>query len=363
MSLSHHDVNHISAQRPYRLSVLDKSPILPNETATNALQRTLALAKQADALGYHRFWIAEHHNTSQLASPSPEILIAWIIAQTQRIRVGSGGVMLQHYSPYKVAENFNLLASLAPHRIDLGVGKAPGGLPLATKALQHAINPQEKGDFDTQLAQLDKWLGNAANPIHIHTNTDSTVAEPAVAKVEATPIPEYSADRFLLGASEESALLAAKLGWNFVFAAHLNGDKSLLEKVLRTWQQNSPLPTIVAVQIIVSESEAHAKALAEQIEIWGVELENGQRVAVPSEAAAHQFVAQAGVPARSIAKRASPVISGTAESVHATLADLQRTYKIDEFIVDIPINDETTRLSTLKLLSEDVEVKSASLIA
>ena len=98
----------------YRLSLLDKSPIAENETAQDALNRTLQMAQLAEKGGFHRFWIAEHHNTSQLASPSPELLIAWIAGQTQRIRIGSGGVMLQHHSPYKVAENFNVLASLAP---------------------------------------------------------------------------------------------------------------------------------------------------------------------------------------------------------------------------------------------------------
>ena len=94
----------------YRISILDKSPLAAGETAAQALTRTLTLAQQAEAWGYHRFWIAEHHNTDQLASPSPEVVIAWILGQTRQIRVGSGGVMLQHYSPYKVAENFNLLA-------------------------------------------------------------------------------------------------------------------------------------------------------------------------------------------------------------------------------------------------------------
>ena len=131
----------------WRISILDKSPVAEHETAADALARTLALAQQAETLGYHRFWIAEHHNTPQLASPSPELLIAWILGQTKRIRVGSGGVMLQHYSPYKVAENFNVLAAIAPGRVDLGVGKAPGGLPLSTRALQHGLNPQEKGSF------------------------------------------------------------------------------------------------------------------------------------------------------------------------------------------------------------------------
>lgn len=133
----------------YRLSLLDKSPIAENETAQDALNRTLQLAQQAERGGFHRFWIAEHHNTSQLASPSPELLIARIAGQTQRIRIGSGGVMLQHYSPYKVAENFNVLASLAPRRIDIGIGKAPCGLPLSTRALQRGLHPQDKGALPT----------------------------------------------------------------------------------------------------------------------------------------------------------------------------------------------------------------------
>ena len=107
----------------YRISIRIK-PLAPGETAAQALARTLTLAQQAERWGYHRFWIAEHHNAEQLASPSPELLIAGSSGKPQ-IRVGSGGVMLQHYSPYKVAENFNLLASLAPGRVDLGVGKAP----------------------------------------------------------------------------------------------------------------------------------------------------------------------------------------------------------------------------------------------
>jgi luciferase family oxidoreductase group 1 len=132
----------------YRISILDKSPLAAGETAAQALARTLTLAQQAEAWGYHRFWIAEHHNTEQLASPSPELAIAWILGQTRRIRVGSGGVMLQHYSPYKVAENFNMLASLAPGRVDLGVGKAPAAC-RSLRALQQGLNPQQKGVLPT----------------------------------------------------------------------------------------------------------------------------------------------------------------------------------------------------------------------
>ena len=232
----------------YRISILDKSPLAPGETAAQALARTLTLAQQAERWGYHRFWIAEHHNAEQLASPSPELLIAWILGQTRQIRVGSGGVMLQHYSPYKVAENFNLLASIAPGRVDIGVGKAPGGLPLATRALQQGIHQHEKGSFAEQLTQLDNWL----------TLTESQGEE----SLRATPIPPRRADGFLLGASVESARLAASLDWNFVFAAHLNGDKNLLQEVLTNWRELSRREVIVAVQVIVARDAASAADLA-----------------------------------------------------------------------------------------------------
>lgn len=120
----------------YRLSLLEKSLIPQGSTAAEALRRTTQLAQRAEALGYHRFWVNEHHGNDELAGSTPEVLIAHLLARTTSIRIGSGGVMLQHYSPFKVAETFKVLASLAPGRVDLGVGKAPGGLPATTRALQ-----------------------------------------------------------------------------------------------------------------------------------------------------------------------------------------------------------------------------------
>ncbi|HEY4437859.1 LLM class flavin-dependent oxidoreductase [Lelliottia wanjuensis] len=322
----------------WRISILDKSPVAVNETAADALARTLSLAKQAEALGFHRFWIAEHHNTAQLASPSPELLIAWILGQTKHIRVGSGGVMLQHYSPYKVAENFNVLASLAPGRVDLGVGKAPGGLPLSTRALQVGLHQDEKGDFADQLTQLNHWLTPSADE-----QDDS---------VKATPLPSAPAEKFLLGASVESALLAAKLGWNFVFAAHLNGDVNLLREVLETWRAHSALSVTVAVQAIVAPTQAQADALAEKVEVWGVELANGQRVTVASEEQAYAFARQAGSEPLRIARRAQSLIKGTAESVLDELETLHQTWGIDEFIIDTPVADGLARTQSLRLLAQ-----------
>ncbi len=320
----------------WRISILDKSPVAEHETAADALARTLSLAQQAETLGYHRFWIAEHHNTPQLASPSPELLIAWILGQTRRIRVGSGGVMLQHYSPYKVAENFNLLAAIAPGRVDLGVGKAPGGLPLSTKALQLGLNPQEKGDFAAQLAQLDGWINPGSE-------------EEAV---RATPRPQVPAAGFLLGASVESARLAARLNWDFVFAAHLNGDPELLREVIETWRAHSAREVIVAVQAIVAPTQAQAGALASAVEVWGVELANGQRVTVASEEQAYAFARQANSEPLRIARRAQSLLVGTAESVLEQLEALHQQWGIDEFIIDTPIADGAARVQSLRLLAQ-----------
>ncbi|AXF59118.1 LLM class flavin-dependent oxidoreductase [Leclercia sp. W6] len=320
----------------WRISILDKSPVAEHETAADALARTLSLAQQAETLGYHRFWIAEHHNTPQLASPSPELLIAWILGQTRRIRVGSGGVMLQHYSPYKVAENFNLLAAIAPGRVDLGVGKAPGGLPLSTKALQLGLNPQEKGDFATQLAQLDGWINPGSEE----------------GAVRATPRPQVPAAGFLLGASVESARLAARLNWDFVFAAHLNGDPELLREVIETWRAHSAREVIVAVQAIVAPTQAQAGALASAVEVWGVELANGQRVTVASEEQAYAFARQANSEPLRIARRAQSLLVGTAESVHEQLEALHQQWGIDEFIIDTPVADGAARVQSLRLLAQ-----------
>lgn len=322
----------------YRISILDKSPLAEGETAVQALKRTLSLAQMAESWGYHRFWIAEHHNTDQVASPSPEVVIGWLLGQTRRIRIGSGGVMLQHYSPYKVAENFNLLASIAPGRVDLGVGKAPGGLPLATQALQQGVHQSAHLSFADRLAQLDNWLSL--------TESEGRDA------VRATPIPPQRPDGFLLGASLESAELAAQLDWNFVFAAHLNGDSQLLSDVLNRWRTLSRRDAMVAVQVIVAADAGTAARLAESVQVWSVRLENGLRASVGSEEQAREFARQAGSPALEIVRRESSLLCGTARQVRARLDTLHHDYGVDEFIIDTPVAEGAARLTSLRLLAE-----------
>src|SRR6188472_2133582 len=144
-----------------RLSVLDQSPVAEGSTGAQALHNTLDLARLADGLGYHRYWVAEHHGGPSLAGPSPEALIGPIASVTQRLRVGSGGVMLPHYSPFKVAETFSLLAGLFPGRIDLGIGRAAGTDPMTTHALQRDRRQAAPDDFFEQLVELLAYLEDA----------------------------------------------------------------------------------------------------------------------------------------------------------------------------------------------------------
>src|SRR5580765_2374714 len=137
-----------------RISILDQSPISEGSSGPEALQRTIDLARLADELGYHRYWVAEHHGGGMLAGPAPEVLIGPIASATERIRVGSGGVMLPHYSPFKVAETFSVLSGLYPGRIDLGIGRAAGTDPLTTYALQRDRRDAAPDDFPQQLVEL-----------------------------------------------------------------------------------------------------------------------------------------------------------------------------------------------------------------
>lgn len=324
----------------YKLSVLDKCPRAENISSEQSFKNTLQVVQTAEALGFHRYWIAEHHSTSVLSSPSPEILIAWLLAQTRSIRIGSGGVMLQHYSPYKVAENFNVLASIAGDRIDLGIGKAPGGFPVSTQALQIGLDQAQKGDFKAQLSALDAYL---------HTQPDQ--ANPT--QVVATPTPKHVAEKFLLGASLESAQLAADLGWNFVFAAHLNGDAELLQQALRLYAQHSGgKKALVAAQILVADTREQAENLAAGLSVWTLELENGQRVKIPSEKSGHEFARQAGSAIKTLKQERLNILKGTVDDVHGQLQALHQQYGIEEFIVESPLLDHDIRLKSLTLLAQ-----------
>lgn len=322
----------------YKLSILDQSPIFPGSTASKALQNTVLLAQKAEEWGYSRFWVSEHHHTDQLAGSSPEVLISYLLARTSTIQVGSGGVMLQHYSPYKVAENFHVLSTLAPGRVDLGIGKAPGGLPLSTRALQYGtVNNGE--DFSERLSFLLELIENSVGNNH------------PLAGIQATPIPQEKPEVFLLGASAKSAQLAANLGISFVFAKFINSDDKVLEEaanVYRTGFPNGRL--IISLAVIAAPTQAEAEQLVGDRKIIKVHLQSGRSVTLPSLEKAEEFGKQVGEPYE-ISEQEADIISGTPMYVKEVLEQLQKTYQVDEFILHTPIETEAERFQSFKLLS------------
>lgn len=321
----------------YRLSLLDQSPLADNMTAADALAQTLALAQTAETLGYQRFWVSEHHNSEGLAGCSPEVLIAWLLAHTQRLRIGSGGVMLQHYSPYKVAENFHLLASLAPGRVDLGVGKAPGGLPLSTRALQQGIEPERQASFADKLQQLQQYLRPAED-----------------APLRATPLPPRPVERFLLGASQESARLAAQLGWHFVFSGFINADETLLQNSLLTYRELKPEPAqgLLSLAVIVAATHDEAQALAGDQHNYKVYVDDRPAVNVGSQEQAEEFVRQSGSARYRIESQPRNILFGTPDEVHQRLRHYHQQLGVGEFIIHTPIAEPRARLVSIRLLAE-----------
>ncbi|KML19940.1 hypothetical protein VK97_01235 [Bacillus sp. LK10] len=319
------------------LSILDQSLVSENEKAETGIQHTVRLAEAADQLGYHRFWVSEHHNNSQVAGSSPEALAGYLLAKTNHLRIGSGGVMLQHYSPFKVAETFHVLASLAPGRVDLGVGKAPGGLNLSTQALQEDYQASRK-DFSQKLVDLKTYLTEQANELN------------------AQPIPSVSPDMFLLGGSIESAEFAAKLGISFVFAYFINGDDALLKEARETFQkfktQNTHHQFLLAITVSVAEDHEQALSYIKQKETVKVSFSDGRKLNVTSLEDAEKLVKGTNKEHYNIHVQKTGYTAGTKETVHHRLTELAETYDINEFIVLSPIVDIEARIASITLLKE-----------
>src|SRR5947199_19343 len=239
-----------------RLSVLDQSPISEGSTGADALRNTLDLAKLADGLGYHRYWVAEHHGGPMLASAAPEVLIGPVASATSRIRVGSGGVMLPHYSPFKVAEAFSVLAGLYPGRIDLALGRASGTDPLTTSALQRDRTKAMPDDFPQQLAEL-----------LAHLEDDLPENHPFVRLPKFLPGRPQLPEPWLLGSSPQSAVWAAQLGIPYAFADFINPGGAEIARVYRERfgdgdrRVGAPM-TAVAAWVLCADTDEEAQRLA-----------------------------------------------------------------------------------------------------
>ncbi|MWC27034.1 LLM class flavin-dependent oxidoreductase [Paenibacillus sp. MMS18-CY102] len=329
-----------------RLSILDQSPIYEGETGVEALQRTVELAQCAEKLGYARFWVSEHHDSNQVAGSSPEVLISYLLARTSTIRIGSGGVMLQHYSPYKVAENFNVLASLAPGRVDLGIGRAPGGLPRSTRALQQTgggdSGPRDLGD---KVKELAKFLNNTLEEGH------------PLAGLRAAPIVANPAALYLLGASVASAQIAAELAYPYVFSLFINNDEAIAKEALDTYRANfdrsqgvEPQP-ILALSLIVADTEEEANTLAGEYKIVKLHLESGRTLTVGTLEQAEEFGRQTNEKF-TVEEKPAEIIRGTKDSVRRQLLEAKERYGVGEFVVTTAVRDFGKRLRSFELLRE-----------
>lgn len=324
----------------WSLSILDKSPIAEGADAHEALQFTIRLAQRAEALGYRRYWIAEHHGSPGLASSAPEIVVSHLLAHTSRIRVGSGGVMLQHYSPFKVAESFRVLAALAPGRVDLGVGKAPGGLPLTTRALQWFHDKAKKPDFAHQLAELDAFLKWGVAEDH------------PLAGAVALPAPPEPPQRILLGGSPESARLAAEHDWAFCYAGHFNGDEANIERSIDAYRNATGRAPQLALFAFAAETAEEAREQVGALRIFKLQLSTGQSVNLPSPEAAAEFARQTGVSDYRLDELRPHVVAGTAEDVRNDLDALHERFGIEEFVIDTPVANYALRLGSIERLGQ-----------
>jgi luciferase family oxidoreductase group 1 len=328
-----------------RLSVLDQSPISRGSSGGQALRNTLDLAGLTDRLGYHRYWVAEHHGGPMLAGPSPEALIGPIAAATTRIRVGSGGVMLPHYSPLKVAESFSLLAGLFPGRIDLGLGRAAGTDPLTAFALQRDRRQAAPDDFPQQLAELLGYLQDSLPPDF-----------PFARLAETLPGGAERPEPWLLGSSPQSALWAAELGLPYAFADFINPRGAEItalyrERFAEHEHAGSRPRTAVAAWVICAESDEEAVRLAASGRMTFTLLRRGELIAIPPPDEALAFLAAddgaAGGP-----RSERRAIVGAPETVRAELEELVSSYGAEEAIIVTITYDHEARRRSYELLAE-----------
>lgn len=326
------------------LSVLDQTPIKTGGTALEAIAETIALAQVSERLGYKRYWLAEHHGTEGLAGCAPEILVDRIASSTSFIRVGSGGVMLNHYSPLKVAETFALLSTMYPGRIDLGIGRAPGGDKLTIAGMQYGSNIGLEY-YPTKIRDLKGLL------------TRTETANQVFSKINLVPLPDIAPEIWLLGSSEESAKIAAADGLPFCFAHFINDVD--MERVLEVYKDNfspsdvlsQPL-VIVAVGVICAETQESADHLALSRKLWRLQLAHGRLgpYPTPQEAINYPYTNRE----RKVADAASSsAFVGTPQKLKYDLELLAQAHAIQEFLVVTITHDCRARLRSYELLAKE----------
>ncbi len=327
------------------VSVLDQSTAALGREEGDAIRETLALAQACDALGYRRYWLSEHHNSGSIVGTAPEVLMAAIAATTTRIRLGSAGVMLPHYSALKVAEQFRVLEALAPGRIDLGVGRAPG----SDRITAYALNPNADGmaqEFPRQVLELIRWV--EGKPLD---------AGDPFAGIVAHPRGATSPDVWILGSSNYGAQLAAHFGLPYAYAYFFSDGRGV-EEALRLYRDNyrpsERYPKAVAtvcIWALAADSEDDAWRLFKTREYWRVGREQGlyNPLVSPEQAAAHRYSAADHALIEAMRRKA---FVGTADDVATRLSDEAQRLALDELVIVTWTYDASARRRSYELLAE-----------
>lgn len=326
-----------------KLSILDQSPIISGHTPAQAIRETLRLAQAAERLGFHRYWMAEHHSIAALADPCPEILVTRVAAATSAIRVGTGGILLPYYSPFKVAEQFRMLEALYPGRIDLGIGRAPGGDQTTALAMGEGRYSGAE-HFPEQVQYLVAYL-------------DGTLpADHPFAQVKAMPAGPTAPQVWLLGSSGYSGALAAQLGLRFAFAHFISaqGGDAVMRDYRARYQSSGREPgshALLCVFVICAETGGEAERLAMSIDLRRLNMDYGVNAPVPNheEAAGYPYTE---ADRRRIASQRRRLVLGTPDTVRTRLLELRDAYAADELMVITITGDYDSRLRSYELLAD-----------
>lgn len=321
-----------------KLSILDQSPIRKGGTAEDALRETLELAQMAERLGYERFWVSEHHNTNSLAGSAPEVLLAAIGAATNNLRIGSGGIMLPHYSAFKVAETFSLLSTLYPGRIDLGIGRAPGSDMDTARVLATDGRPKFER-FPILVEQLTQMIHDRSF------------------RPKVTPVPPINPDIWMLGSSQDSAVLAAQQGLPYNFAFFINNRMvpALFEYYRNNFQPSAQLAepkTILTLNVMVADDYDSAFRLALSRALTFLQFATGQKVkgtVTPEEAAEYPYNAQEWA---FIESRLGNAAIGSPKEVKAILENVAREWGVDEIMTVTITYDFADRIRSYEMLAD-----------
>lgn len=341
-------------QMKLKLSILDQTPIRRGSTATEALQESVKLIRLADKAGYTRYWISEHHNIATLACAAPEILLARLGAETKRIRLGSGGIMLPNHSALKVAENFRLLEGLFPGRIDLGLGRAPGGDRLTASLLNpgNTFDPQE---YVQQIVALRAFLGDDATPDSVHE------------KVKAIPRIQTAPQLWMLTSSGESAFLAAHFGMALSFAQFINpvGGAEAMNQYRKRFKASGEFAEpqgSVGIFAFCADTEEKARQVQAVMDYRLLSISKGQMDEAPSYESVRNY-SYSTEELRHVHFNRQRMIVGTPDVVKEKMSALARDFMVDEIVVATFADSSEDRLRSYELLAGIFELEDESMVS